>query len=68
VTPHHLKFRSAGGSDEDDNVVSVCAWCHLHGIHGGRIRALGAADHIRWELGPRNAPFLIVHGRDRIAT
>jgi hypothetical protein len=67
VTPHHIEFRSAGGSDDADNLTSPCAWCHLHGIHGGRIRALGTAGHIHWELGPRNAPSLIVHGRDRMA-
>lgn len=66
VTPHHLVFRSAGGSDEDHNVASFCTWCHLLGVHGGRIRALGTAGHIHWELGPRNAPSLIVHGRDRM--
>jgi hypothetical protein len=67
VTPHHIKFRSAGGSDEAHNLTSPCAWCHLHGIHGGRIRAVGSADHIRWELGPRNAPSLVVDGRERLA-
>lgn len=51
VTPHHLQFRSAGGSDADDNIVTVCFWCHLLGIHGGRIRARGTAGNIRWELG-----------------
>jgi hypothetical protein len=66
VTPHHLVFRSAGGSDDTHNLTSPCAWCHLQGIHGGRIRALGTAARIHWELGPRNAPSLIVHGRDRL--
>ena len=67
VTPHHIEFRSAGGSDEDHNLTSPCTWCHLHGIHGGRIRATGTAHHMRWELGPRNAPTLVVQGRERIA-
>jgi hypothetical protein len=67
VTPHHLHFRSAGGSDDAHNVASLCTWCHLHGVHGGRIRALGPASHIHWELGPRSAPALIVHGRVRMA-
>ena len=67
VTPHHLQFRSAGGSDADDNVASVCTWCHLHGVHGGRICALGTAERIRWELGTRSSPSLIVHGRERMA-
>jgi hypothetical protein len=30
-----------------------------------RTVASGTADHIHWELGPRNAPSLIVHGRER---
>ena len=67
VTPHHLVFRSAGGSDEDYNIASICTWCHLHGVHGGRIRATGTAGQIRWELGARSAPCLIVQGRKRVA-
>jgi len=67
VTPHHIRFRSAGGSDEDRNVTSPCTWCHLYGIHGGRIRAVGSADLIHWELGPRGRPCVVVHGRERVA-
>jgi hypothetical protein len=67
VTPHHLRFRSAGGGDEDDNVGSVCSWCHLQGVHGGRIRAVGVAGDIRWELGQPGAPCLVVQGRERVA-
>jgi hypothetical protein len=65
VTPHHIHFRSAGGGDEDQNLTSPCTWCHLHGVHGGRIRAIGTADHLRWELGPKSAPILIIDGRER---
>ena len=67
VTPHHIQFRSAGGSDEDDNVAAVCTWCHLLGIHGGRIRAVGSAHRIRWELGARRETCLVVDGRERHA-
>jgi hypothetical protein len=67
VTPHHLQFRSAGGSDEDDNVASLCTWCHLRGVHGGRIRAAGTAERIRWELGAVGCPCVVVHGRERVA-
>jgi hypothetical protein len=67
VTPHHLQFRSAGGSDEDENMTSLCTWCHLFGVHGGRIRATGSAGHIVWELGSRQQPWLRVDGRERVA-
>jgi hypothetical protein len=67
VTPHHLQFRSAGGSDEPENTTSVCTWCHLCGVHGGRIRALGTAERIRWELGAPGRPCLVVQGRERVA-
>jgi len=66
VTPHHIQFRSAGGSDEDQNITSPCTWCHLQGVHGGRIRVSGTADQLRWEFGPRNAPSLVVQGRERM--
>jgi len=67
VTPHHLVFRSAGGGDEASNVATVCSWCHLLGIHGGRIRAQGTAELIHWELGAPEHPCLVVHGRERRA-
>ena len=67
VTPHHLQFRSAGGGDEDDNVAAVCTWCHLFGVHAGRIRAEGSASDIHWELGPREQPCVVVRGRERVA-
>jgi hypothetical protein len=67
VTPHHLQFRSAGGSDEDENVAAVCTWCHLFGVHGGRIRAAGTAERIHWELGAADCPCLVVDGRERVA-
>ena len=67
VTPHHLVFRSKGGSDEANNVATVCSWCHLFGIHGGRIRAQGTAELIHWELGAPEHPCLVVHGRERRA-
>jgi 5-methylcytosine-specific restriction endonuclease McrA len=59
---HHVVFRSLGGSDDDENVTSLCTWCHLFGVHGGRIRASGRAPKIVWELG-----CLRVEGRERSA-
>jgi hypothetical protein len=51
---HHIRFRSQGGSNAPENRVTICAWHHLRGIHGCRIRAWGRApDAIRWQLGLR---------------
>ena len=25
---HHARFRSAGGKDDEDNIVLLCGWCH----------------------------------------
>ena len=56
VHAHHIKPRSQGGSDEDWNLVSLCAAHHLNGIHGGRIRVTGRApDGLVWEFGIRRS-------------
>lgn len=49
---HHLQFRSAGGSDDPANLVSLCAAHHLQGVHKGWIRVRGVAPHaLEWKLG-----------------
>ncbi len=53
VTPHHIVFRAHGGTDELENMVSLCSWCHLEGVHRGRIRVEGRAGELRWQLGRR---------------
>jgi hypothetical protein len=59
VTPHHLVFRSQGGGDESENVVALCSWCHLQGIHAwGSIKASGPATAMGWRT-----PVLEVRGR-----
>jgi hypothetical protein len=63
VTPHHLRFQSHGGGDEDENVVSLCSACHLDGIHQGRLRASPPASRIRWLIG--RDPIMVVDGRER---
>jgi len=51
---HHVRFRSAGGSDALANRVTLCAFHHLRGVHSGLLRCVGRApDGLRWELGIR---------------
>jgi hypothetical protein len=60
VTPHHLKFRSQGGGEEDENLIALCACCHLEGIHTwGSIKATGPATCLGWRT-----PVLEVRGRE----
>lgn len=39
--PHHIKSRGAGGSDEPENLLQLCGWCH-HYIH-----TVGATEFLR---------------------
>jgi hypothetical protein len=64
VTPHHLRFRSRGGDDSAENVTTLCVWCHLEGVHGGRIAVAPPASAMTWRLGRK--PHTIVVGRRRI--
>jgi 5-methylcytosine-specific restriction endonuclease McrA len=40
---HHVVFRSAGGSDEDENLTTLCAFHHQRGVHTGAIHVSGSA-------------------------
>jgi len=51
---HHVRFRSAGGGDALENRTTLCAFHHLRGVHGGRLRCVGRApEGLRFELGLR---------------
>jgi hypothetical protein len=51
---HQLRFRSAGGSDEPGNRVSLCAFHHQRCLHVGFMRIRGRApDGLVFELGLR---------------
>jgi len=63
LTPHHVVFRSAGGDDRDENVTSLCVWCHLDGVHGGRLAVTAPADAMTWHIG--RARHTVVEGRRR---
>ncbi len=48
---HHIELRSARGSDDDANLITLCAFHHLRGVHGGLLRITGKApDELRFEL------------------
>jgi len=48
---HHIRFRSAGGSDALENLTTLCAWHHQRGVHAGVIRIAGRApDALVFEL------------------
>jgi hypothetical protein len=51
---HHVTFRSAGGSDEPGNRITLCAFHHQRCLHAGRLRVQGRApDRLVFELGLR---------------
>ena len=48
---HHIEFRSRGGTDELENLTSLCPMHHLLGVHGGHLRVTGIApDRLVWEV------------------
>jgi hypothetical protein len=50
--PHHNRFRAHGGGDEPENLTTLCTWCHLEGVHGGRIAVPRTASSGTWANTP----------------
>lgn len=44
IQRHHIVPRSLGGLTTTANVVSLCAECHLIGVHGKKLTISGNAD------------------------
>ena len=65
LNAHHIKHRSRGGGDEEDNLLSVCATCHLFGIHEGRLAVEPPAHDPTWLLGADR--WLIIRGRRKVS-
>jgi hypothetical protein len=64
---HHIRFRSAGGSDGPENRVTLCAFHHLRGVHAARLRCVGRApDGLTWQMGirPGAAPLVAYRSGD----
>jgi hypothetical protein len=54
VHAHHVVYRSHGGGHQGENLTSLCAAHHLHGVHRGFVRVRGLApDQLCWELEER---------------
>ena len=60
-TPHHVRFRAHGGGDEPENLTTLCVWCHLEGVHLGRISVTGEAPNLTWSIGEHT----VVRRRER---
>jgi hypothetical protein len=66
---HHIRFRSAGGSEALENRTTLCAFHHLRGVHAGRVRCRGhAPEGLVFELGLRDgeAPLMRFAAGDRV--
>ncbi len=63
VTLHHVQYRANGGTDAPENLTTPCAFCHLEGEHGGRLKILPPGNNPTWLLGRH--PIIKVHRRER---
>ena len=67
---HHIRFRSAGGSDHASNLTTLCAFHHQRGVHDGKVTVRGCAPGaLEFELGirPGRAPLARFRSGDRVA-
>jgi len=63
VTLHHVQYRANGGTDAPENLTTPCAFCHLEGEHGGRLKILPPGNNPTWLLGRH--PIMRIHHRER---
>ncbi len=54
---HHIVYRSRGGTNDPSNLTTLCAACHLQGVHTrGTITVAGQApERLRWSFGQSSA-------------
>ncbi len=45
---HHIVFRSAGGTDDLANGITLCPVCHLRLVHTGRVTVTRMGDALVW--------------------
>ena len=50
---HHVTYRSAGGNDDLDNLITLCRFHHQRGEHDGLMTVRGRApDDLTFRIGP----------------
>ncbi len=53
-TPHHIIFRSHGGTEAPSNLITLCEACHLDLVHGGHLTVTGhAPGDLHWQTRSR---------------
>jgi len=63
---HHIIFRSQNGSDDPDNLITLCHSHHRRGIHEGYLAVSGSApSDLRWRLGATHIH--LYHGSLRLS-
>ena len=48
VEAHHIIFRSQGGTDEEENGLTLCRSCHLRLIHTGKVTVSREGSLLIW--------------------
>ena len=62
---HHIIFRSQNGSDDPENLITLCHAHHRHGIHDSHLHVEGTAPgRLRWRLGV--SKHRVFHGSQRV--
>ncbi len=73
---HHIHYRSRGGNDRPENLVTMCVWHHQRALHGrahhGKVMSCrGKAPRgLRFSLGLRETgpPLAVYRSGDRVVT
>ncbi len=64
---HHVIYRSRGGGNGDENLVILCQYHHLRGVHEGRLRIRRRGTDLVFEVGIHDGkPAMVYVGERRI--
>ena len=48
VQVHHIQEQGKGGSDDPDNLITLCPHCHLRGVHSKNLEVTRSGDFLTW--------------------